>query len=686
MLGVLGNGVDEMAKSLVGLKVDAGRAELASIVESSHDAIVGMTGDGVVTSWNPSAARLYGYSAKEIIGRGAEMLVPEERRPEEAAILRRIMAGEVVERYRSQRVCRSGVVVTVSLAISPIVDYAGAVIGAASTSRRFSELQEAQDRFDLRMGQLRAEAADAAQRFEVLANEVRDQARHARERFDAQVGRERRQMQQAGEEVQARMAGSGAQTESDDRIKRELRDAHDRFEARVAEQRAEARDAADRFETQVNEAHDQTRDAQQRFEVLVEDERTQADEAADRFQDRLDTERDKAQSDKQHLEAQLQQGQRLEVLGQLAGGVAHDFNNLLAVILNYAAFVAEELAATPQTKSVVTASHDVGQIQRAAERATALTHQLLAFARREVIQPRVLDLNHVVTDVKQLLDRTIGEDVVLQTELAPDVWPILADTGQIEQVLVNLVVNARDAMSGGGTLSIDTTNVVVDPAAIAAGSRLAVGRYVRLQVSDTGTGMPPDVMAHVFEPFYTTKADGTGTGLGLATVYGIVTQADGTVDIHSQPGSGTTFTIMLPVTDEVAVPDVETPSYRRAPTGQTVLLVEDEEALREVTERIFSRDGYHVLTAANGVDAIALAADYPGEIHLLVTDVVMPKMLGKEVAERIQQIKPDIKVLYISGYARPVLASKGRLDRDVHLIEKPFSAAAITQKAGQILR
>ena len=235
-------------------------------------------------------------------------------------------------------------------------------------------------------------------------------------------------------------------------------------------------------------------------------------------------------------------------------------------------------------------------------------------------------------------------------------------------------------------MSIDTANVVLDADIVADGVAVRPGRYVRLRVSDTGTGMPADVIEHVFEPFYTTKPDGTGTGLGLATVYGIVTQAEGTIDIHSQPGVGTTFTILIPVTDEVAVPDRggRCPTDR-TPTGETVLVVEDEEALREVTERIFTRSGYHVITAANGPEALALAAGYDGDIHLLVTDVVMPNMLGKEVAERIRELKPDIEVLYMSGYAQPVLASQGRLDRDVNLIEKPFSAAAIIEKAGQIL-
>jgi signal transduction histidine kinase/CheY-like chemotaxis protein len=409
-------------------------------------------------------------------------------------------------------------------------------------------------------------------------------------------------------------------------------------------------------------------------------EQAQVEDAQDRFRDEAAAGLARAQSDTEQLQAQLNQGQRLEVLGQLAGGVAHDFNNLLAVILNYAAFVVEELA-NPVPDLLVT-SRDVGQIQRAAERAAGLTRQLLAFARREVIQPQVLDLNHVVTELQQLLGRTIGDDIALHTDLAPDLWPVLADAGQFEQVLANLAVNARDAMSDGGTLSIDTANVIVDADADAL---LKAGRHVRLRVSDTGTGMPDDIIEHVFEPFFTTKTQGSGTGLGLSTVYGIVTQAQGSINIHSSPGAGTTFTILVPVTDEVAVNDEDVMRYERTPAGETILIVEDQDALREVTERIFTRSGYRVIAAASGAEAVRLAAEHDGEIHLLITDVVMPNMLGKEAAEKIRTIKPYIEVLFMSGYAQPVLALQGRLDRDVNLIEKPFSASAILEKAGRIL-
>jgi signal transduction histidine kinase/CheY-like chemotaxis protein len=434
-----------------------------------------------------------------------------------------------------------------------------------------------------------------------------------------------------------------------------------------AQERVQVQQAQDQFQLRMSEQRAQ--------------ERVQIEHAQDQFQLRMSEERAQARADRERLQAQLHQGQRLEILGQLAGGVAHDFNNLLAVILNYAAFVAEELAAEPEQR-LQAAGRDVGQIQRAAERAAELTHQLLAFARREVVQPQALDLNHVVADVENLLRRTMGDDIELSTDLAPELWLVMADAGQVEQVLVNLAVNARDAISDGGTLSIDTANVVIDTP---TDELLQAGRYVRLRVSDTGTGMSAEVIEHAFEPFFTTKRDGGGTGLGLSTVYGIIAQSGGTVTIHSQPGTGTTFTILIPATTETAAPADDPLPYERTPAGETVLIVEDQEALREVTERIFTRSGYHVITAANGAEAVTLAAQYDGDIHLLLTDVVMPHMLGKEVAEKIRQARPDIEVLFMSGYAQPVLASQGRLGPDVNLIEKPFSAAAIIEKAGRLL-
>ena len=638
----------------------AQRIDLASIIESLDDPIVGLTPAGVISSCNRAAGLLYGYGPQELIGRAAEVLVPVRFRDEEAATLRRAGAGEKVPSHRLERLRRDGSTVTVIETYSPIRDSADEIIGTAAIAHPVPEIQSAraggppsyQPQLD---GETTTESFPASEAHNRAGPEL-----------DPVHQQERSQVRQAQDRLQLRMDEERAQ----ERVA--VRRAQDRFQARIGLEWSQER-------VRVEQAQD-------RFQVVMETERNEerihVEQAQDRFQLVIDAGRAQAQADSEQLQAQLYEGQRLEALGHLAGGVAHDFNNVLAVILNFAGFVSEALTSGSEAE-LLAAGRDVEQIQRAAERASGLTRQLLAFARREVIRPRVIDLNHIVADVEQMLRRTIGADIVLTTELAADLCPVLADAGQIEQVLVNLAVNARDAMARGGTLRIDTTNIVVN---VATSSLLVPGRYVRLRIEDTGTGMPAETRDRVFEPFFTTKAEGHGTGLGLSTVYGIVTQAGGAITIDSEVGAGTTFTILLPVTDEVEpIEETAVAPDKHTPAGATVLIVEDQDALREVTERIFSRAGYHVLTAENGARAAALAAEHDGEIHLLLTDVVMPTMPGKEAAELIRRSRPDIEVLFMSGYARPVLAAQGRLDPDVNLIEKPFTGPAIIEKAGRIL-
>ena len=465
-------------------------------------------------------------------------------------------------------------------------------------------------------------------------------------------------------------------------------DVHDQVEAGAESERRDSRAAQKRFDAKVDAERRAARDAQDQVEQEIESVRRAAWEIQDRFDARRDGERRAALEKNEQLQARLQQAQRLENLGQLAGGIAHDFNNILAVIVNYATFVSDELDGASESdwaQRWETARGDVGQVKLAAERAARLTHQLLAFARREAVRPQVLDLDQVISAIAEMLRRTIGEHVELVTSLAGDLSPVLADPGQLEQVLVNLAVNARDAMPGGGTLTIETANITVEDGAIDGASPALPGRNVLLRVSDSGTGMPADVIEHAFDPFFTTKAEGAGTGLGLATVYGIVSQAGGRIQIHSEPGAGTTFSITLPVTAEIAVLAAKHVPHQRSPRGETVLVVEDEAPLREVTKRIFARNGYHVITAGSGPEATEIVRGYQGEIHLLVTDVVMPHMLGKELAAEILAIKPDIGVLFISGYAQPVLTSQGMLDPYAAALEKPFSEAGLMDKVAQVL-
>jgi CheY-like chemotaxis protein len=383
--------------------------------------------------------------------------------------------------------------------------------------------------------------------------------------------------------------------------------------------------------------------------------------------------------EKERLQLQLEQSQRLESLGRLAGGIAHDFNNLLAVILGFASFIERRAPAGSEDE------RDVTEIRKAGEQATRLTRQLLAFARRETVRPQVLDLTGVVLEMEELLRRTLGEHVRLETALAADLWPVLADYGQLEQVLVNLAVNARDAMPEGGTLTLDTENVTADAAYVSTRTGLLPGRYARLRVSDTGMGMTADVAERAFEPFFTTKPKGEGTGLGLATIHGIVSGAGGHVQVYSEPGLGTTFTILLPATDAPApLPPRERAEPPRG-SGETILVVEDEPAMLEVARRLLEGGGYRVLTAPGGEAALRVVAEHEDEIQLLLTDVIMPGMLGKEVAARVSEARPGIRVLYMSGYAQSVIGPMGDLAAGQAIVDKPFTEAALLQRVADAL-
>jgi signal transduction histidine kinase/CheY-like chemotaxis protein len=407
-----------------------------------------------------------------------------------------------------------------------------------------------------------------------------------------------------------------------------------------------------------------------------------------RLESTRERERLQRDAERERLQNQLHQAQRLESLGQLAGGIAHDFNNLLAVIINYAAFIANDLDAASGIDGDGRwrdTRDDVEQIRLAGERAAHLTHQLLAFARREVVQPEVVDVNDVVGDIEQLLRRTLGEHIELHSTLAADLRPVLIDPGQLEQILVNLAVNARDAMPAGGELRIDTANMDIDEEYAASRPGLAPGPHVRLRVSDTGVGMPPETLQRAFDPFFTTKPPGQGTGLGLATVYGIVKQAGGRSQIYSEPDVGTTFTVLLPATDQVTSL-IERPTNSPVRRGEeTILLVEDEQALREVTRRILTGAGYRVIVATNGPEALKAASGHTGPIDLLLSDVIMPQMPGPQLAKRLLAQRPSIRVLLMSGFAQPILDSGGHLDAGVTLIEKPFSGPGLLAKIAQVI-
>jgi signal transduction histidine kinase len=398
--------------------------------------------------------------------------------------------------------------------------------------------------------------------------------------------------------------------------------------------------------------------------------------------------RARLEGERRRLEEQFRQRQKMEALGRLAGGVAHDFNNLLTVI-----HISTQLLQRQLHPQDPLAKH-VREIRETGERAASLTRQLLSFSRREVISPRLLNLNKVVGDLSRMLQRVLGEDVHLTTVLADDLWTIQADPSQIDQVILNLAVNARDAMPGGGTLILKTANVVLDEAYAARHVEAQPGEYVRLSVSDSGTGMDDRVKARVFEPFFTTKERGQGSGLGLATVFGIVKQNGGHIEVHSQVGQGTTFEIYLPCTLEPtpetrrAADDLEPemPSPKSDRRGaETILLVEDDAPIKDLATRVLESYGYRVLAAGDGLQALQIGERYDGPIHLLLTDVVLPQMSGKELAEQLRSVRSGMAVLYMSGYTDGVITRHGELAPGAAFVSKPFTIEELTQKVWQVL-
>jgi two-component system, cell cycle sensor histidine kinase and response regulator CckA len=383
-------------------------------------------------------------------------------------------------------------------------------------------------------------------------------------------------------------------------------------------------------------------------------------------------------TERKQLEEHLQHTQRMEAIGRLAGSVAHDFNNLLTAIIGFSSLVLASLAPDDPLHE------EIGEIERAGKRAAALTGQLLEFSRKQAVQPRVLNLNAVLADNTNLIRRLVGEDVELVVDLAPQLGFVKADPGQIGQVVVNIAVNSRDAMPSGGVLSIRTSNVEVD--AVESYPNLKPGSYVMLAVSDTGIGMSEDVQARVFEPFFTTKEAGKGTGLGLSTVYGIVKQSGGEVRVSSRAGIGTTFRVFLPFSEEVEREEEERADPPSIPRGnETVLLVEDEQAVRRMTRQMLEMSGYTVLEAASGSEAILIGERHDEPIHILVTDVVMPHMSGRELVDRMRQMRPELRVLYISGYTDDEIVHHGIPDASVDFLQKPFTGDDLTRRVQKVL-
>jgi two-component system, cell cycle sensor histidine kinase and response regulator CckA len=619
------------------------RAWLASIVESSEDAIIGETLDGTITSWNRGAEQLYGYTAAEVIGRSAVILTPADSAAEIAGVLQRVRAGESIQRVEAVRLHKDGKSIVTSLTISPIRDLAGTIQGVSTIARDMT----AQRRV------LRA-LEDSEQRYRLLFENnpqpmwVYDQetlaflaVNHAavksygytRDEFLRMTLREIRPPEDVPQLIDAVLAPDDAQPDGPWR--------HKKKDGSI-------------MMVQITE-HRLVFGGRNAYLVMPTDV----------------TERLK-------LEIQFRQAQRLESVGRLAGGVAHDFNNLLTVINGYSEMVLADLPAGEHAREALL------QIREAGERAAQLTRQLLAFSRQQVIEPAILDINAIITDTFKLLRRLIGEDVQLVTRLAQDLGHVVADPGQIQQIVMNLAVNARDAMPGGGTLLIETENTSFDETYCAAHPEVRLGPHVMLAITDTGTGMTPEVQAKIFDPFFTTKEIGKGTGLGLATVYGMVKQSRGWIWVYSEPGRGTTFKIYLPRTDE-PLSKPRTPVLRGLQGTETILVVEDQTDLRALAVTALSRYGYSVHGAGSGNDALAFCRDFESPIHLVLTDVVMPDMNGRELAGRMSALRPDTHILYMSGYTANVIVHHGVVDDGVAFLQKPFTPESLAAKVREVL-
>jgi PAS domain S-box-containing protein len=664
-----------------------------AIVDASWDAIIGTDAQGTITSWSPGAERMYGYTAAEARGRDISLIVAPDRPDEAHEIMARLRRGERVQDFETVRVGKDGSRREVSISLSCIRSADGTIRGIAGTSRDVTERRAAERQMQV-MQDIALAASAAAGVDETLEAALRILCQATGLPLaEAWLPASESRLQRRAHWVRPDQREPLGAFLDDWPLERGTSLPGSAWQTKQAVWTA---DLGLSSYPRAGLAAELGIGAGVAAPVLVDGEVvavidgffTGPREVDPALMALLTTvgaqigtlvQRRRAEEALRKSEEQLRQAQKMEAIGQLTGGVAHDFNNLLSVILSYSGMLAEDLEPNDPRRQ------DLLEIKTAGERAAALTQQLLAFSRRQVLQPRVVDLNQIVAGVEKMLRRLIGEDVELIVVSAPAPARANVDRGQMEQVIVNLAVNARDAMPTGGKLTIAIASVELDEAFASEHAGVTAGPHILLSVTDTGCGMDAVTQGHAYEPFFTTKERGKGTGLGLPTVFGIVRQSAGTIWLYSEPGKGTTFKIYLPRAEagaEVAIPrPVE---LVRLHGSETVLLVEDEEGVRKLARSILQRAGYRVLEATDSAHALLLAGEH-GAIDLLLTDVVMPQMSGAEIATRVLAQRPGLKLLYMSGYTDNAVVLHGVLRSEAAFVQKPFTPAVLLSKVREVL-
>ncbi|HYU46484.1 MAG TPA: PAS domain S-box protein [Terriglobales bacterium] len=625
---------------------------LAAIVESSGDAIISRDLDGIITSWNQAAEGIFGYAAQEAIGQPVSILAPPERSGEIPRITEKLKRGERVDHYETVRVAKNGQYLQISLSVSPIRDEQGNMVGASAIERDITERKQAQEA--LRQSEERLQGiissamdaiitVDSSQRV-VVFNKAAEQIFRC---------------------AAAAAVGQPIEKFIPQRFRENHRQHIDGF-ARTGETRRSIYSPATLFALRADGE-----------EFPIEATISQVETGGERFFTVILRDI----SARVRLEAELRQAQKIEAIGQLAGGVAHEFNNFLGVILGYSELLSAEAGDNERVR------RSLAEINTATQHAAALTRHLLAFSRKQLVEPQVLDLNQAIWEAHKLIRRLVPANIDVAPVLAPTLGWVKIDPGQVQQVLINLMVNARDALPEGGKVVIETSDVELDEAYVSQHLGLQPGPYVMLSVSDTGCGMDAETLTHIFEPFFTTKQPGKGTGLGLSTIYGIVKQNAGHIAVESVVGRGSSFRIYLP---RVQAPGEETRGTaprRLEQTGRaTVLVVEDEAALRRLLCLSLERRGYKVLTAVDGADAIEIFGQHPGEIDLVVSDLMMPRVDGFELKRRIAALSPAMRFLFMSGYSEEVVEQRQRALQGCAFLEKPFLPDDLANKVRDVLR